>query len=649
MDRPRGLPQVYRGGTRKQTSDIFDADQGGRRGHGFRWLLSTCIAATVGAVAIGVVLLGSLEPGGDRDQGLDIVRRLQEASRATVKEPPSAAKDGMRWTAPKGDRLQAASVAQQSARHIIHDQIQVKRDNRPFIQIRPYVKIVARLAAVPPTNADVIPPFNPFRLYAAASPAASEPEAAANEARTDVAVRVLELLGGILPGEDGQELDNQEVTDLVARSLENERDAKAELTGGKTGPDESLQRSAVVPPNTSVISKSSVEPELAADDLEQREVRVVRVGRSDTLQKILLKLGTEAWQARAMVEAARATFPETALQPGQEVHVTMVASLTKPDRVEPARFSVYGDGHDHKISVNRNSAGEFVPSTTPFDSSVTRTSMNDSEAPQSSSLYAALYNAGLTHGLSPDLILQILRIHAYDTDFRRRVGNSDAIEFFFDVKDDAAGEAALGELLVSSIVSGGEAQRFWRYRTPDGLVDYYDETGNTSRKFLMRRPARGEAVQLTSGFGMRRHPSLGFMRMHSGVDWSGPAGTPIMAAGNGAIEEAKFKGEYGNYIRIRHANGYSTAYAHMVRFAPGIGEGSKVRQGQIIGFIGSTGMSTGNHLHFEVLVNDRHVDPMSIQVPRERKLAGKMLADFQKERQRIDEMMRRPPVQIVPR
>lgn len=649
VDHPRGLPQVYRGGTRKQTSDVYDADQGGRRGHSFRWLLSTCIAAAVGAVAIGVVLLGSLEPGAERDQGLDIVRRLQEASRAQPSDPGGAPKDGLRWASPKGDRLQAAGQTQQSARHIIHDQIQVKRDNRPFIQIRPYMKIVARLAAVPPTHADVIPPFNPFRLYAASSSTTNEPESSPSEGRTDVAIRVLELLGGILPGEDGQELDTQEVAEIVARSQESERDVAADIAAGRAGVDDALQRVAVVPPNTSVITKSGLEPELVADDLEPKEVRVVRVGRGDTMQKILLKLGTEAWQARAMVEAARTIFPETAVQPGQEVHVTMVASLTKPDRMEPARFSIYGDGHDHKVSVNRNAAGEFVPSTTPFDSSIARVSLSDSEAPQSSSLYAGLYNAALTHGLSPDTILQILRIHAYETDFRRRVGNSDAIEFFFDVKDEAGSEPAPGELLATAIIAGGEAQRFWRYRTSDGIVDYYDENGHNSRKFLMRRPARGEAVQLTSGFGMRRHPALGFMRMHSGVDWSGPIGTPIMAAGNGTIEEAKFKGEYGNYIRIRHANGYSTTYGHMNRFAPGIGDGSKVRQGQVIGFIGTTGMSTGPHLHFEVLVNDRFVDPMSIQVPRERKLGGKMLAEFQKERQRIDELMRRAPVQTITR
>ena len=159
-----------------------------------------------------------------------------------------------------------------------------------------------------------------------------------------------------------------------------------------------------------------------------------------------------------------------------------------------------------------------------------------------------------------------------------------------------------------------------------------------------RRPVRGEDVRITSGFGVRRHPILQTQKMHTGVDWACAAGTPIMAAGNGIIEEAGRKGEYGNYVRIRHANGYKTAYGHMQRIGNGVSPGVKVRQGQIIGYVGSTGMSSGPHVHFEVLVNRDFVDPMSIQVPRERRLSGKQLADFQKERTRIDTLMRRNPV-----
>jgi murein DD-endopeptidase MepM/ murein hydrolase activator NlpD len=199
-------------------------------------------------------------------------------------------------------------------------------------------------------------------------------------------------------------------------------------------------------------------------------------------------------------------------------------------------------------------------------------------------------------------------------------------------------------MLYTAVNSGGSVFRFYRFRTPDGVIDYYDDEGNNSKKFLMRKPVRGNDVRLVSGFGMRMHPLLGFRRMHTGVDWASPTGTPILASGSGVVEEAGHKGGYGNYVRIRHANGYQTAYGHISRFAPGLEVGTKVKQGQIFAYVGCTGLCEGPHVHFEVLVNNQYVDPLSIQVPRERKLEGKELADFQKERARIDELMRRAPV-----
>ena len=214
---------------------------------------------------------------------------------------------------------------------------------------------------------------------------------------------------------------------------------------------------------------------------------------------------------------------------------------------------------------------------------------------------------------------------------------------FFDMKDEQSADGPPGELLYTAISSGGTVYKFYRFRSEDGVVDYYDEDGNNSKKFLLRKPVRGNDVRLTSGFGVRFHPLLNTRKMHTGVDWACAVGTPIIAAGNGTIEEVGHKGYYGNYIRIRHGNGYQTAYGHMSRFAD-VHPGMKVRQGQVIGYVGSTGLSTGPHVHFEVLVNNRFVDPMSIQVPRERKLEGKDLAEFQKERARIEELMHRAPV-----
>jgi murein DD-endopeptidase MepM/ murein hydrolase activator NlpD len=523
--------------------------------------------------------------------------------------------------------------------------------------------VTARLTPVPAANADVIPPFNPIRLYGASegSPEA-EGEASATENK-HVAVQVVELLGGILPGEDGQAIDEGEALSIAERALEAEApvaDLKPTLQReGGAGPSLTPQNLRAgratdaprepVAPNTTILAKTTTDDSDLDDAPERNEVRVVRAGRGDTLVKILQRLGADLWTARAMVDAGKSVFPESQLGSGHEVHVTLVPSLQKPDTREPARFSVFSDGHLHKLTVSRNAAGEFVASAQMPASSLALAALGDSDQAQTSSLYGALYNAALSQAVPPEKIMQVLRTHAYETDFRRRVGLTDALELFFDVRDEPGSEPTPGELLFTALTVGGETQRYWRFRSSDGVVDYYDEFGNNSRKFLMRRPIRGEEVRFTSGYGIRFHPLLNERRMHTGVDWSAPIGTPILAAGNGVVEEADRKGQYGNYIRIRHANGYQTSYAHMSRFAPGIQEGVKVRQGQVIGFVGNTGLSSGPHLHYEVLVSNRYVDPMQIQVPRERRLTGRQAAEFQRERSRIDELMRRPPVMTITR
>jgi murein DD-endopeptidase MepM/ murein hydrolase activator NlpD len=635
---------------------VYDSDHAEARGSGrFRWMLSTFLAAGVGAVAILVAIVGSID-NRSTSSSLRDATQPEVALPTTFKLP--ARDGGLNWAVPKTDRMQSVAGAV-STKFIIHDSMRRQVANREKIVNKSYARIVARLAPIPARQAEAIPPFNPYKLYAAPGRTDGAPAAASDEG--DVQVKVVELLGGILTGEDGQELATQEVTEIVSRAQDSPDEDpanairpgfQAEGTERKSPQNILAERSArgkpePLPPNTIALAKSVIEADESTDELEAREVRVIKAQKGETLTRILWRLGGEGWQVRAMVESARAILPDSGLAPGNEVHVTLVPSVTRANRMEPVRVSVFGEAHDHKVTIARNAAGDFASSTSPLDERIVRAALGNEDLPQASSIYASFYHAATTQGLSADTIQQVLRIHAYETDFRRRVRGGDTVELFFDVKDDERGiDGGLGELLASSIATSGEAQRFYRFRNADGLVDFYDESGSTSRKFLMRQPVRGENLRFASGFGMRRHPLLHYVRMHAGVDWSGPTGTPIMAAGAGTIEEAGRKGDFGNYIRIRHANGYKTAYAHMLRFASGISDGVRVSHGQIIGYIGNTGLSSGSHLHYEVLVNNQHVDPMSIQVPKDRKLAGKTLQDFQKERLRIDELMRRNPVKV---
>jgi murein DD-endopeptidase MepM/ murein hydrolase activator NlpD len=202
--------------------------------------------------------------------------------------------------------------------------------------------------------------------------------------------------------------------------------------------------------------------------------------------------------------------------------------------------------------------------------------------------------------------------------------------------DGSASEGS--ELLYVSATFGDTTHTFYRFQTKDGTVHYFDKDGRSSKQFLFRNPAPG--ARISRGFGMERHPILGIMRMHTGVDYAIRRGTPILAAGDGVIEKAGWATGYGRETEIKHANGYETLYAHQSGFAKGIEPGVHVRQGQVIGYVGSTGMSTGPHVHFEIRINHRPVDPLRVRLPVEDLLKGPELVAFERERRRIDALLK---------
>ncbi len=651
----RGLPQVYRGRARRAFKDVYETDHSGG---GFRWLISTCIAAAVGALVIVIVIAGSI----DRNPSIDsVMTQISNAQRpAEVPVHRRDATRGLNWAVPKSNLRRVTSGAL-SARYTIHRQVSVRRNDRKFIEVRPYLRIVARLATTPPKNADVIPSLNPINLYAA-KPIGTAGTSSKGKAPASgrIQVRVVELLGGILPDDDGRELDSQAIQEIVQQTylptnsdaqpnqLENTGQLPAGLTPAYLSTDGlGLNPIDQIDSNVTVITRTVASDDDAGVDADDdpREVRVVTINKGDSIARILQRLGAPDWLAGAMIEAANGVFSLNSIAVGQQLHVQLVPALTQPGQMEPAGFSLFGQGHTHLLTVKRDGAGTFRASKEIDRATLLRTLNRGSNSNAASTLYSGIYDAGLTQNLSTEQIMQILRIHAYETDFRRRIRQGDQVEWFFDLRPQKSGPPKLGALLYTSITAGGEQQRFWRHRTRDGVIDYYDKNGENSKKFLMRKPVRGSAVRLTSGFGFRRHPVLKQRRMHTGVDYAGPRGTPILAAGKGIVEEARRRGTYGNYVRIKHANGYNTAYAHMHRFGKGIRKGVKVRQGQIIGYIGNTGLSSGPHLHYEVLVNQRFVNPLKIKVPQARRLTGSELAEFKRKREQVDELMARPPVE----
>jgi murein DD-endopeptidase MepM/ murein hydrolase activator NlpD len=234
----------------------------------------------------------------------------------------------------------------------------------------------------------------------------------------------------------------------------------------------------------------------------------------------------------------------------------------------------------------------------------------------------------------------LVKLLASNVDLQAQLRSTDTIEAFFSVADEEGKASRDSELLYVNARFGDNQTRFYRFQNveDENSVDYFDEDGKSIRQFLLRNPLPNG--RMTSGFGMRSHPLLGYSRMHTGTDWAAPRGTPIIATGNGTVEKAGWdSGGYGNQTMIRHANGYVSSYNHQSAIANGVREGAKITQGQVIGYVGSTGQSTGAHLHYELIVNGTKVDPMKVRLPGGSSLTGKSLAQFEEERKRIDTLL----------
>ncbi|MBC8021147.1 MAG: M23 family metallopeptidase [Methyloceanibacter sp.] len=605
-----------------------------------KWLASTCVAGMVGVCLIGVAIYASLNMG----DGSGMVSSIKRASLAALEPMRTAtlAKDGQSAGGQKGDRIQMTEAGF-ATRQVIHDTVIERLGSREFITIKPYLRIIAGLATELPADADQLPPFNPFKLYSDSTPVGASGEA--EDAPQAVSVNVVEVPGGILPQSDGVELKPEDVGRLVAEAAEifayaegapgAAGDGQARFMQAAYHPEDGLGGSLA--PQTTVIRKSAddtAEDDEDFDDLfAGAEIKTLTVGRGDNLMSLFTKIGTEPSHAAEIIETLAPIFSAKDLKSGQELRFTMVPAPSDTGQMEPAKVSIFAKG-SHLATAARNRQGEFVASAAPIG--------NDVQAQQASSratLYTSFYHAALAQKIPADTVLRLLRVHSYDVDFKQKVKAGDSFEMFFDGGNN---EAEVGELLFTAMTIDGQSRKFFRFRTPDDVVDYYDEQGNSAKKFLMRNPVKGG--RYTSGFGDRRHPLLRYMRKHTGVDWAAPTGTPILAAGDGTVEQVGGRGGYGNYVRIRHANGFATAYGHMSRYGAGVAPSVAVKQGQIIGYVGSTGLSTGPHCHFEVLVNNGFVNPMTIQVPRGLQLTGRQLAEFNRERKRIETLMQMDPV-----
>ncbi len=245
-----------------------------------------------------------------------------------------------------------------------------------------------------------------------------------------------------------------------------------------------------------------------------------------------------------------------------------------------------------------------------------------------------LYSSAVDSGIEPNIIVEFARVFGFEVDFQRDIRKGDWFEILYEkFEDDNNKVRDTGKIIYASMYVNGEEINLYNFEYKD-VEEYYDIKGKSITKSLMKTPING--ARLSSSYGMRKHPILGYNKMHRGTDFAAPSGTPIMASGSGTVTRARWCGGGGNCVKIKHNSTYETIYAHMKSFAKGIKEGRKVKQGQIIGYVGSTGLSTGPHLHYEVIVNGKKVNSQKLKLPSGKILKGEERKQFELDRIKID-------------
>ena len=345
------------------------------------------------------------------------------------------------------------------------------------------------------------------------------------------------------------------------------------------------------------------------------------VRNGDTMMQVLRNSGISQSQAHDIIASVRPVYNPRKLVSGNNLTVQFSKDIDSK-RSPAVKAVVLPLTSTSSIEVGRTADNSFTAKQVdiPVTSKLTHAG---------GIIESSLYQTVVDDGLPPALVGELIKAYSYDVDFQREIKQGNSMNVLFERlhAKETGQEVGHGNVLCAELELSGRTLKIYRYVSKDGSVDYYNAKGESVRKALLRTPING--AKITSRFGLRSHPILGYTKMHRGVDFGAPTGTPIYAAGDGKVEFVGRKGGYGNYVRIKHNGQYSSAYAHTSRFAAGMKVGKKVKQGDVIAYVGSTGASTGPHLHYEILSGGAQVNPSNVKFKTGNVLAGKELASFQ--------------------
>jgi murein DD-endopeptidase MepM/ murein hydrolase activator NlpD len=397
----------------------------------------------------------------------------------------------------------------------------------------------------------------------------------------------------------------------------------------------------------------AAEREAAKPELE---TRTLKVDRGDTIVSMLQEAGVSKVDAAAVVAAMKPLISAKNIRSGQTFKATFGTPAAAPaatpvDNSQTAK----ADQDDDDSPTRRLLSLSFAPNVEhqinvhlePEDGYFAEDVQRKLEARYQhvgATIDSSLYLAAMQAGIPANLVVEIIRMFSYEVDFQRDVHQGDEFEVFFNRFFTPEGQPAkAGDILAASMTLSGKKHLLYRFEMPGGEAEYFDVNGQSAKAMLMKTPVDG--ARISSGFGQRSHPILGYTRMHKGIDFAVPSGTPVMAAGSGTVIFAGPAGEYGNLVVINHGNNYATAYGHLSRFASDVRKGARVHQGDVVAYSGMTGLATGPHLHYEIRVNNSQVNPATVKVASGRKLEGEDLRAFFRERAHLDQLVAELPIQ----
>jgi murein DD-endopeptidase MepM/ murein hydrolase activator NlpD len=610
-----------------------------RREVSIRWLSGTFLTGITSSALMGIALFAALD-------GREQLAIPGEAFAATDINGATATAQG----AEKGNRLIGTTVAAKpSDRTIVEISTMFHEGDRSVIRSLPFAHVKMALAANHQAKSDY-PKFNPLKIFSSGKP---EP---VSESSTGT------IYGADVDSEIRLKTGDYPVTGVpyvYAASMTVDEAEETVRNNGSILTDETFQVAALnyVDPqrfagvdstigisaniNARVIAQNvSVSPALSKGQNPVEFVDdVIAVRNSKSMAKALIDAGYNKSEAKYVAEILAL---ETGTKQLEDGNVFRVGLEQRGESTRIVRASIYA-GATHVATVAVNDFEILVPAAAPAQSPAVLTAFDETPVPVATGrdlprIYDGIFKATLAYGMDVEMTEKVVRMLASNVDFQARLKPTDTLEAVFSVNEETKEATEDSQLLYLNASFGNNSVGLYRFRNPDdGAVDYYDSDGRSARQFLIRNPLPNGRFR--SGFGMRRHPILKYRKMHTGVDWSAPRGTPIIAAGNGVIEKAGWSRGYGKQTIVRHPNGYVSSYSHQTAIAKGIAPGARVKQGQVIGYVGSTGLSTGPHLHYELIVNGTKVDPMRVRLPDGKSLSGEMLEAFQRERKRIDRLI----------